>query len=165
MLPAHFCIYHLQDKNYMKRLFSVCALGLTLALAGCGGGGGDSAQTVTPAVPDTIALQKIDTLVGTGAEAVVGKTATVHYSGYLYDASKTTLKGTLFDTSVGRTPLSFVVGNGSLIKGFEEGVKGMKVGGKRTVVIPASMGYGASGSGSIPPNTNLVFDIELTEIR
>jgi len=150
----------------MKQLFSLCAFGLTLALAGCGGGGGGDSAT-TPAVPDTIALQKIDTVVGTGAEAVAGKTATVHYTGYLYDATKasTSYKGTKFDTSVGGTPLSYVVASGQLITGFDEGVKGMKVGGKRTVLIPASMGYGAKGQGSIPPNANLVFDIELTAVK
>ena len=149
----------------MKQLFSSCVLGMTLVLAGCGGGGGDTPAVTTPAVPDTIALQKIDTVVGTGTEAVAGKTATVHYTGYFYDATKPSFKGATFDTSVGRTPISYVVGSSQLIKGFDEGVKGMKEGGKRTVLIPASMGYGATGQGSIPPNTNLVFDIELVTVK
>jgi FKBP-type peptidyl-prolyl cis-trans isomerase FkpA len=149
----------------MKQLFSSCLFGMTLVLAGCGGGGGDNASVTTPAVPDTITLQKSDTVVGTGAEAVVGSNVAVHYTGYLYDASKTSFKGTTFDSSVGRSPFEFKVGAGGVIKGFDEGVKGMKVGGKRTVLIPASMGYGATVNGSIPANSNLVFDIELVSVK
>nr|GEU28579.1 hypothetical protein [Tanacetum cinerariifolium] len=161
MLPAHFAQPSTRD-NDMKKMLTLSALGLALALglAGCGGGGGDDAVTV-PTVPDTITLQKIDTVTGTGAEAVAGKAVTVHYTGYLYDASKTGMKGARFDTSVGSLPLGFVVGDGRLIKGFDEGVRGMKVGGKRTVIIPASMGYGNKAMGTIPANANLVFDIEL----
>lgn len=155
----------------MKQLFSLYAAGLTLtlALAGCGGGGGDKvAEPVTPtvpAVPDTISLQKIDTVVGAGAEAVVGSNVSVHYTGYLYDASKTSFKGATFDSSVGRSPLDFKVGGGGIITGFDEGVKGMKVGGKRTVLIPASMGYGNVAVSAIPANSNLVFDIELVSVK
>ena len=157
----------------MRHLFSSCAFGLALALAGCGGGGGgggDVAAPVTPtipAVPDTITLQKIDNVVGTGALAVAGKTVYVHYTGWLYDATATSKKGAQVDSSAGRSPLDFVLAGGLVIKGFDEGVTGMRVGGKRTVMIPASMGYGATGAGNgaIPPNANLVFDIELVEVR
>lgn len=149
----------------MKHLFSSCLFGMTLALAGCGGGSGDAPAVITPAVPDTIALQKIDTVTGTGAEALANSSVAVHYTGYLYDASKTSFKGATFDTSVGRTPFEFQIGGGRVIKGFEEGVKGMKVGGKRTVLIPASMGYGATANGAIPANSNLVFDIELITVK
>lgn len=154
----------------MRHLFSSCAFGLALALAGCGGGGGggDVAAPVAPtipAVPDTITLQKIDNVVGTGALAVAGKTVYVHYTGWLYDATATSKKGAQFDSSAGRSPLDFVLAGGLVIKGFDEGVTGMRVGGKRTVMIPASMGYGAPGNGVIPPNANLVFDIELVEVR
>lgn len=149
----------------MKKLFSSCLFGVTLALAGCGGGSGDTPAVITPAVPDTIALQKIDTVTGTGAEAVVGSNVAVQYTGYLYDAAKPSSKGTTFDTSVGRSPFEFKVGGGAVIKGFDEGVKGMKVGGKRTVLIPASMGYGATAVGTIPANSNLVFDIELVSVK
>lgn len=150
----------------MKKRITWSALGLALALglAGCGGGSGDDAAVTTPTVPDTITLQKIDTVTGTGAEAVAGKSVTVHYTGYLYDASKTGMKGAKFDSSVGGKPLGFVVGDGRLIKGFDEGVRGMKVGGKRTVIIPASMGYGNQATGAIPANANLVFDIELLTV-
>lgn len=154
----------------MRHLFSSCAFGLALALAGCGGGGGGGnvaapvAPTI-PAVPDTITLQKIDNVVGTGALAVAGKTVYVHYIGWLYDATATSKKGAQFDSSAGRSPLDFVLAGGLVIKGFDEGVTGMRVGGKRTVMIPASMGYGATGNGVIPPNANLVFDIELVEVR
>lgn len=154
----------------MRYLFSSCALGLTLALAGCGGGGGD-AGPVQPAVPpvaalpDTITLQKIDNVVGTGALAVAGKAVSVHYTGWMYDATASSKKGTQFDSSVGKAAFSFVLASGSVIKGFDEGVTGMQVGGKRTVFIPASLGYGSQGNSAIPPNTNLVFDIELVEVR
>ena len=154
----------------MRHLFSSCTLGLTLALAGCGGGGGDTTP-VQPVVPpvapvaDTITLQKIDNVVGTGAPAIAGKTVSVQYTGWLYEVTVPSKKGVMFDSSAGRLPLTVMLGNGSLIKGFEEGVIGMQVGGKRTVLIPASLGYGAQGNNGIPPNTNLVFDIELVEVR
>ena len=104
-------------------------------------------------------------MVGTGAEATAGKVVTVNYTGWLYSTSATGNKGTQFDTSVGKTPLQFTVGSNGVIGGFDQGTLGMKVGGKRTVVIPASLGYGASGQGSIPPNAGLVFDIELLTVR
>jgi FKBP-type peptidyl-prolyl cis-trans isomerase FkpA len=154
----------MNKKFTVPALVLALGLGLGLGLAGCGGGSGDSATGATPAIPDTITLQKIDLVTGTGAEAVVGKTVTVHYTGYLYDASKTSLKGATFDSSAGGSPLGFVVGGGRLIKGFDEGVRGMKVGGKRTVIIPASMGYGNQATGTIPANANLVFDIELVTV-
>lgn len=152
----------------MRYLFSSCALGLTLALSGCGGGGGDTAAPVQPVVPpvaDTIVLQKIDNVVGTGAPAIAGKTVSVQYTGWLYDAAVPSKKGVQFDSSVGKAAFSFVLDSGSVIKGFDQGVTGMQVGGKRTVLIPASMGYGAQGNSAIPPNSNLVFDIELVEVR
>jgi FKBP-type peptidyl-prolyl cis-trans isomerase FkpA len=113
-------------------------------------------------------LQKIDTVVGTGTEAVKGKTAVVHYTGWLYDPFAADKKGKKFDSSVDRkSPFSFPVGGGQVIAGWDEGVVGMKVGGKRTLIIPAYMGYGARGAGRglIPPNAILLFDIELLEVK
>src|SRR4051794_31913369 len=112
-------------------------------------------------------LQKIDTAPGSGAEAVAGKTVVVHYTGWLYDPSKPDGHGAKFDSSVDRkTPFPFPLGAGRVIKGWDEGVAGMKVGGKRTLVIPAAMAYGARGAGGvIPPNATLVFDVELLEIK
>ncbi len=112
-------------------------------------------------------LQKIDVKQGTGAEATPGKAVLVHYTGWLYDATAPDHHGKKFDSSVDRgQPFSFVVGAGRVIKGWDEGVAGMKVGGKRTLVIPSDMGYGARGAGGvIPPNATLVFDVELLDVR
>jgi FKBP-type peptidyl-prolyl cis-trans isomerase FkpA len=112
-------------------------------------------------------LKKIDVKAGTGAEAVSGKTAVVHYTGWLYDPSKPDGHGTKFDSSVDRgSPFPFPLGGGRVIKGWDEGVAGMKVGGKRTLVIPPAMGYGERGAGGvIPPNATLVFDVELLEVK
>jgi FKBP-type peptidyl-prolyl cis-trans isomerase FkpA len=113
------------------------------------------------------ALKKIDTKQGTGAEAVAGKPVVVHYTGWLYDPSKPESKGQKFDSSLDRKePFAFPLGGGRVIRGWDEGVAGMKVGGKRTLIIPADMAYGARGAGGvIPPNATLVFDVELLEVR
>jgi len=115
------------------------------------------------AVSDMMTLEKIEVNVGNGEEAVVGKTAKVHYTGWLYDADAEDKKGKKFDSSHDRsTHFSFLLGSGRVIKGWDQGVQGMKVGGKRTLIIPSSMGYGAQGAGGvIPPNATLVFDVEL----
>ncbi len=99
-----------------------------------------------------------DVVVGTGAEALSGMELTVHYTGWLTD-------GTQFDSSrsEGRTPMQFILGANSLIQGFEEGVQGMKVGGKRKLVLPSKLAYGVDGYGSIQPNAVLVFEVELLE--
>nr|WP_314543402.1 FKBP-type peptidyl-prolyl cis-trans isomerase [uncultured Massilia sp.] len=138
----------------------VAAFAAILSLSACGGGGdGDSSGGVVVANP--VALTRTDTVVGTGAEAVEKKAATVTYTGWLYSATTADHKGSKFDSGT----FTFTVGAGSVIKGFDQGVQGMKVGGKRTVLIPSSLGYGAAGQGSIPPNAGLVFDIELTAVK
>ena len=105
-------------------------------------------------------LQYIDLVVGTGRQAELGDTAMVHYTGWLADGKK-------FDSSVDRKePFSFRVGAGQVIKGWDEGVGTMKVGGKRKLTIPPQLGYGARGAGNvIPPNATLTFDVELLELR
>lgn len=112
-------------------------------------------------------LKKIDTKQGSGTEAVKGKTVIVHYTGWLYDPGQTEGKGKKFDSSLDRRdPFGFSLGQGQVIRGWDEGVAGMKIGGKRTLIIPADMGYGARGAGgAIPPNAALVFDVELLEVR
>jgi FKBP-type peptidyl-prolyl cis-trans isomerase len=112
-------------------------------------------------------LQKIDIKVGEGAEAVKGKTAVVHYTGWLYDRNAADKKGKKFDSSVDRgSPFSFPLGGGRVIAGWDEGVVGMKVGGKRTLIIPPDMGYGKRGAGGvIPPDATLMFDVELLDVK
>jgi FKBP-type peptidyl-prolyl cis-trans isomerase FkpA len=112
-------------------------------------------------------FQKIDTALGNGAEAKAGSDVSVHYTGWLHDPSAADLKGKKFDSSVDRgQAFEFPLGGGRVIKGWDEGVAGMKVGGKRTLIIPAEMGYGARGAGGvIPPNATLVFDVELLGIN
>jgi FKBP-type peptidyl-prolyl cis-trans isomerase FkpA len=108
-------------------------------------------------------LQYEDTITGDGAEAKAGQLVTVHYTGWLY---KDGVKGAKFDSSKDRNdPFQFDLGRGHVIKGWDEGVQGMKVGGKRTLVIPPELGYGARGAGGvIPPNATLMFDVELLDV-
>jgi FKBP-type peptidyl-prolyl cis-trans isomerase len=130
------------------------------------------APEAAPAAPaptgnEIMAMEKIDLSPGNGVEIKSGQTALVHYTGWLYDAAAPENKGKQFDSSVDRNePFEFPVGGGFVIKGWDEGVVGMKVGGKRRLVIPAEMGYGSRGAGGvIPPGATLVFDVELVEIR
>jgi FKBP-type peptidyl-prolyl cis-trans isomerase len=99
--------------------------------------------------------------IGTGDEAVAGKSVSVHYTGWLQEPNGD--KGKKFDSSVDRgQPFGFRLGSGQVIRGWDEGVAGMKVGGKRTLIIPSELGYGARGAGGvIPPNATLIFDVEL----
>jgi FKBP-type peptidyl-prolyl cis-trans isomerase FkpA len=109
----------------------------------------------------------VDTKPGTGDEARPGRVVSVHYTGYLYDASKPDKKGNKFDSSKDRNePFEFPLGGGQVIQGWDQGFAGMKVGGARTLTIPPSMGYGARGAGGvIPPNATLVFDVELLAVK
>ena len=110
-------------------------------------------------------LQMIDVVVGSGDEAKRGP-VTVHYTGWLHDPSAADGHGKKFDSSHDRRePFEFSLGGGQVIRGWDEGVVGMKVGGKRTLVIPPEMGYGARGAGGvIPPNATLVFEVELVRV-
>ena len=112
-------------------------------------------------------LIKTDETIGTGHEAAAGRTVTVHYTGWLYDESKPDHKGKKFDSSHSRRePFTFPLGKGRVIRGWDDGVAGMKVGGRRTLTIPPEYGYGAAGApGAIPPNATLVFDVELLDVR
>jgi len=112
--------------------------------------------TITPMQEE---LTTEDLKIGTGAEAVAGKTVTVNYKGTLTN-------GTQFDSSYDRgEPFSFVLGSGFVIKGWDQGVAGMKVGGKRKLTIPPSLGYGAQVAGTIPANSTLIFEIELLKVE
>ena len=149
---------------------AILGLGLSLALVSGAALAAKSAPAAPAAAATTLpasvqTLQKIDTVVGKGKEAVAGKTVTVHYSGYLYAPKSPKGHGPQFDTSVGNAPFTFPLGMGAVIKGWDDGVAGMKVGGKRTLIIPAELGYGARGAGPIPPNSNLIFDVQLIDVK
>jgi FKBP-type peptidyl-prolyl cis-trans isomerase len=122
-----------------------------------------SAQTGKP-MTTASGLQIIDTTVGTGASPKPGQTCVMHYTGWLYEDGK---KGKKFDSSVDRNePFEFPIGQHRVIAGWDEGVATMKVGGKRTLIIPPALGYGARGAGgAIPPNATLMFDVELLAVK
>ena len=125
------------------------------------------ASASTPAT-GTVAmpLTKTDLTPGTGAEIKSGQNALVHYTGWLYDAAAPENKGKQFDSSVGGEPFDFPLGGGRVIPGWDQGVVGMKVGGKRRLVIPPELAYGNGGAGGVsPPGATLVFDVELVEIQ
>ena len=146
----------------------VLALGVTTACSA------DPDPTQLPKEKNTMTLpkavnelMKIDRTVGDGAEALPLNQVVVHYTGWLYDPGKPEGHGEKFDSSRDRgDPFDFLLGGGQVISGWDEGVAGMKVGGKRTLIIPSHMGYGARGAGGvIPPYATLVFDVELLDVR
>lgn len=154
----------------MKHITTILFLGFALMFSGCGGGGSTESNVAAPVpTPVTVgpaSLQIIDSVVGTGTTAVAGSTISVHYTGWLYSATAANFKGAPFDTSIGKAPFTFRLGVGQVIAGWDQGVVGMRVGGKRTLAIPSSQAYGAAGiSGLIPPNTALVFDVELLTVQ
>jgi peptidylprolyl isomerase len=123
-----------------------------------------TAQTQGKAMTTASGLQIIDNKVGTGATPKQGQICVVHYTGWLYQDGQ---KGKKFDSSVDRNdPLEFPVGQRKVIAGWDEGVASMKVGGKRTLIIPPELGYGARGAGGvIPPNATLIFEVELLDVK
>ncbi len=140
-----------------KSLFTVVTL--SIVAGGCG---------TAPSYPEKVnELIKHDWQTGGGVEAVAGRKAVVHYTGWLYDPKAAEGKGRKFDSSHDRgQPFDFPLGGGRVIKGWDQGVAGMKVGGKRTLIIPPSLGYGARGAGgAIPPDATLLFDIELMDVK
>jgi FKBP-type peptidyl-prolyl cis-trans isomerase FkpA len=143
-----------------SRLPRLATLLATLLLAACGGPppytGGDVAE-----------LQRIDVVAGEGALATAGDEVSVHYTGWLYDQGAPGKRGAQFDSSRDRgTPFVFRLGAGQVIRGWDEGVAGMRVGGKRELHVPAWLGYGRDGAGGvIPPGASLVFEVELLDVR
>jgi FKBP-type peptidyl-prolyl cis-trans isomerase len=143
------------------------AVACSALLSACGGGGGDSGTTTDVYGWNGVtALKTTDATIGTGATAASGNTVSVTYTGYLYDVRVANTKGTKFDSNVGGAAFSFKLGAGAVISGFDQGITGMKVGGKRTITMPASLAYGSTGAGTaIPPNAALVFDVELLSVQ
>ena len=137
----------------LRRSLSVCVVS-TVCWA-CGG------SPTTPSAP----FSQSDIRVGTGATAASGNTLSVNYTGWLYDASKPEQKGAKFESSIGGTPLSFTLGSGQVIPGWDQGIPGMRVGGLRRLVIPPSLAYGGNRNGPIPPNATLVFEVELLSVQ
>ena len=150
-------------RTFRHTIITACA---TIALAIGSAAVLNTAMAQSPAKPVTTSsgLQIIDTKVGTGASPRPNQTAVVHYTGWLYTNGA---KGQKFDSSVDRgEPFEFPVGQGRVIKGWDEGVATMKIGGKRTLIVPPALGYGARGAGgAIPPNATLMFDVELLGVK
>jgi len=140
--------------TFLRRA-AACAI-VTVGIAGCGS---------APTSPDAVAFSQLDLKLGTGTEAVSGKVLSVNYTGWLFDSSKSDQKGLQFDTSIGRGEFTFTLGTNQVIAGWDQGLPGMKIGGLRRLVIPASLAYGGTRNGPIPPNTPLVFEIELLDVQ
>ena len=145
----------------LSLLAACCAAVLSLSACGGGGGGDSSAPAIAVSNPATLVVT--DSVVGTGATATNGKRITVKYTGWYYSASTADHKGPQFESN--STGFGFVLGTGAVIAGWDQGLAGMKVGGKRTLAIPSSLAYGSSGRGPIPPNAGLLFEVELTKVE
>lgn len=141
-------------------LSSITAFAVVLVMA-VASGCGESPTSPTPDVP----FATTDLRVGTGTEVVAGKVVTAHYTGWLYDATKSDKKGLQFTSSAGADPFSFTIGAGEVIEGMDQGVTGMKAGGLRQIVIPPSLGYGGQRNGPIPPNATLIFEVDLVDVQ
>ena len=146
----------------IQRFLSVFLAVVLIGIVGC-----SETTTSTSAVSDVAELVMTDVVMGTEAEAVAGKKVSVHYTGWLYDKAAADNKGKKFDSSRDRgQPFEFPLGEGRVIKGWDQGVAGMKVGGQRTLTIPPGLGYGSRGAGGlIPSNATLIFDVELLGVR
>jgi FKBP-type peptidyl-prolyl cis-trans isomerase FkpA len=145
----------------MSRLsWFICAAALLVGASGCGGSDSPSSPSSQPRAEFT----QVDLRVGTGTAASTGRSLTVSYTGWLYDPARPDGKGTQFDSS---PSFPFVLGIGGVIRGWDLGVVGMRVGGLRRLTIPPELGYGSAGAGQgrIPPNASLVFDVELLSVQ
>ena len=144
-------------RDRIIQLLAVCAV---ISLAAC-----KSSSTQPSSDSGITSLQTTDVKVGTGTQATTGRFVTVNYTGWLYSASAGDHHGAQFDTSVGKQPYGFTLGAGQVIQGWDQGIVGMRVGGQRTLIIPPRLAYGNSGVGIIPPNSTLVFDVDLLDVR
>jgi len=161
-----FKIFILEHRMKKSMLMASALMIAMLAMTGCKADSKTSTKE-TAMTQNVTELIKKDTVLGEGREAEAGFNVTVHYTGWLYDPSKADGKGTKFDSSLDRhEPFVFFLGGGQVIQGWDEGFAGMKVGGKRTLIIPPHMGYGVHGAGGvIPSNATLIFDVELLCIK
>lgn len=143
------------------RFTAVCvALVATLATVSCGNDSAPSSRA-----EDISALRTIDVSVGSGAQASAGQRISVHYTLFLYSSTAAGNKGTRIESSRDRgTPFSFTLGNREVIAGWDQGIPGLRVGGSRTLLIPSALAYGSRGQNQIPPNSALVFDVDLISI-
>ncbi len=143
---------------------AIAALALSVAVSACtGGGSSDTGSTQVASAATMPAIQVTDIKVGTGFSPRAGQTCIVHYTGWI---SENGAKGKKFDSSLDRKqPFSFVLGDHKVIEGWERGVATMKVGGKRSIIIPPALGYGSTGSASIPANSTLIFEVELLDVK
>ena len=144
----------------LPKFLLVAALAfVSFPLAGCGDDGSPTAPSLN------IPYSATDITVGTGTEATTGKTVRVYYTGWLYSTTATDNKGGVFDANVAGLGFQFTLGVGGVIKGWDQGVVGMKVGGKRRLIVPPELGYGTAGAGTaIPGNATLIFEIELLAV-
>ena len=142
----------------------VPTLALIAALGAACGSGSDNGNPSGPSTPSA-PFSTTDLKVGTGVEATAGKRVAVNYTGWLYSATAPENKGAMFDTSSGRGAYIFTLGAGQVIKGWNQGVAGMRVGGQRRIVVPPELGYGSQAYGPIPANSTLVFDVELLAVQ
>lgn len=145
-------------RRHLLRSLAVLSLATVPACSGSDAG--------TPTSPSTgsAPFSTTDLRVGTGVAAAVGQAISVNYTGWLYSNTAPENKGTVFDTSAGRGVFRFTLGVGSVIRGWDQGIPGMRVGGLRRIVIPPELAYGSSGSGPIPPNATLLFEVELVSV-
>ena len=151
-------------RSSRRSILKTALAGLTAAISTPAVINTAAAQTAGKPMTTASGLEIIDSKVGTGASPKPGQTCVMHYTGWLYENGQ---KGKKFDSSVDRNePFEFPIGMGRVIKGWDEGVATMKVGGKRTLIIPPGLGYGARGAGGvIPPNATLMFDVELLAVK
>lgn len=163
----------------MQAIFKSAAIviGFSLGLSGCSqqdvsadnsaAAVSDAGATATEQSAGVTELQITDVVKGEGATANAGQDVVVHYTGWLYQSGEPDNKGKKFDSSLDRgQPFVFPLGGGRVIQGWDQGVAGMQVGGKRLLIIPPEMGYGANGAGGvIPPNATLIFEVDLLEIQ
>lgn len=156
----------MNERPHLSRRALFLGLASAVSAAACGGGDSPTSPSQNATWIANVPFTTIELTAGTGDEAVAGSRVAVDYYGWLYSTATSDNKGVLFDTSlqVGRAPLVFTLGAGSVIRGWEQGVPGMRVGGARRLIIPPELAYGSAGSGSIPPNATLIFEVRLNEI-